>query len=257
MKPLLTIRGRHLAERIQWAVDRIGLIDRATLREPRELGPELIDGGIRMGGHILGDRSATMRRQRHSANPASSGKGCQCEDSWTDEIVLAHIAAMNPPTPVAATRRRQWLALTGWLALCFSAASSAVFITPGGWYAGLNKPTWNPPTWLFGPVWSLLYVMMAVAAWLVWRRGGWRQQRAALILFLAQWFLNALWTPLFFGLHQKGLALVELMWLWLTLLATVWEFWRVSRVASVLLWPYLAWVSFASYLNFTLWQLNR
>ena len=149
------------------------------------------------------------------------------------------------------------MVLAGWLVLCFGAAGSAGFITPGNWYAGLIKPAWNPPAWIFGPVWSSLYVMMAVAAWLVWREGGWQKQRAALGLFLAQWFLNALWTPLFFGLHQPGLALTEIVLLWLTLLATVLEFWQVRRLASVVLWPYLAWVSFAAFLNFTLWRLNR
>lgn len=156
-----------------------------------------------------------------------------------------------------ASAGKSGLVLIGWLVLCFSAASSAVFITPGNWYATLIKPSWNPPSWIFGPVWSALYVMMAVAAWLVWREGGWQKQRAALGVFLAQWFLNALWTPLFFGLHQPGLALTEIVLLWLTLLATVLEFWQVRRLASVLLWPYLGWVSFATFLNFTLWRLNR
>jgi benzodiazapine receptor len=151
---------------------------------------------------------------------------------------------------------RSGLALLGWLALSFGAASSAVFITPGDWYAHLAKPAWNPPTWLFGPVWTTLYVMMAAAAWLVWRQGGWRRQRRALGLFLVQWCLNALWTPLFFGLHRPGLAFVEIVLLWLALLATTVSFWRVRVVASVLLWPYLAWVSFAACLNFTLWRLN-
>lgn len=148
------------------------------------------------------------------------------------------------------------LALVGWLVLCFGAASSAVFITPGGWFEGLRKPSWNPPSWVFGPVWSTLYVMMAVAAWLVWREGGWRKQRAALGFFVAQWFLNALWTPLFFGLHQPGWAFAEIVLLWVALLATVWKFWQVNRVASILLWPYLVWVSFAGFLNFTIWRLN-
>ncbi|MEN9678424.1 MAG: hypothetical protein RIS76_4320, partial [Verrucomicrobiota bacterium] len=120
----------------------------------------------------------------------------------------------------------------------------------------LRKPDWNPPSWIFAPVWSALYTMMAVAAWLVWRRGGWREQRGPLGCFLLQWFLNALWTPLFFGLHLPGIALVEILMLWGALVVTAVCFWRVRPVAGVLLLPYLAWVSFAAFLNFTLWRLN-
>jgi translocator protein len=148
------------------------------------------------------------------------------------------------------------LALAGWLLLCFAASAGALFVSTGGWYEGLVKPAWNPPAWLFGPVWSLLYVMMAVAAWLVWREGGWRTQRRALFLFLLQWLLNALWTPLFFGLHRPDLALAEILLLWLALVATLLVFWRVRPLAGLLLVPYLAWSSFAALLNFTLWRLN-
>ena len=148
------------------------------------------------------------------------------------------------------------LALAGWLVLCFSAASTAVFVSTGGWYASLHKPAWNPPGWLFGPVWTLLYVMMAVAAWLVWRDGGWRRQTPALRLFLLQWFLNLLWTPLFFGLHHPGLAFGEIIILWLALAATVRSFWPVNKAAGALLLPYLAWITFAAVLNFTIWHLN-
>lgn len=144
----------------------------------------------------------------------------------------------------------------GWLALCFAASGTAVFVSVDGWYDGLVKPAWNPPAWLFGPVWTALYVTMAVAAWLVWREGGWRAQRGPLGLFLAQWALNALWTPLFFGLHQPGLAFAEILVLWAVLAMTVRAFWRVRRGAGLLLVPYLAWVSFAAFLNFTLWRLN-
>jgi translocator protein len=151
---------------------------------------------------------------------------------------------------------RQTVALMGWLSLCFTAAVGAAFVSTDGWYASLNKPSWNPPSWLFGPAWSLLYVMMAVAAWLVWREGGWKAQRRALGLFLVQWLLNALWTPLFFGLHRPGLAFAEIVALWLFLFLTVTSFWRVSKVAGALLLPYLAWVTFATVLNLTIWRLN-
>lgn len=153
-------------------------------------------------------------------------------------------------------RTRPLLALIGWFALCFSATGTAVFISTGDWYATLQKPSWNPPAWLFGPVWTLLYAMMAVAAWFVWRRGGWAAQRLALALFVAQLMLNALWTPLFFGLHRPGLALADLGLLWVVLVATVLAFWRGRKLAGALLLPYLAWSSFAAVLNFTLWRLN-
>jgi benzodiazapine receptor len=162
--------------------------------------------------------------------------------------------ATNPPPNPAG---RQILVLVGWLALCFAASSAAVFVSTGGWYAELHKPSWNPPVWIFGPVWTLLYVMMAGAAWLVWRVGGWREQGRALGLFLLQWLLNALWTPLFFGLHRPLLAFVEIMTLWVVLAATLMLFWRVRKAAGALLAPYLAWVSFAAVLNFTVWRLNR
>jgi len=148
------------------------------------------------------------------------------------------------------------LALVGWIALALSASTTAVFVSTEGWYTALNKPSWNPPPWIFGPVWTMLYIAMGVSAWLVWRNGGWSQQRRPLTLFLVQWALNALWTPLFFGLHRIDLAAVEIVVLWLAIVATIASFARVSRPAAWLLAPYLAWVSFATFLTFTLWRLN-
>jgi len=160
-------------------------------------------------------------------------------------------------TPVSLpSTGRQTLVLAGWLALCFAAACGAVFVSNDGSYADLQKPSWNPPAWVFGPAWSLLYILMAVAAWLVWREGGWKAHGWALGLFLLQWLLNALWIPLFFGLHRPGLAFAEITMLWLVIAATVASFWRVREVAGALLAPYLVWVSFAAALNFTVWRLN-
>ncbi len=156
------------------------------------------------------------------------------------------------PTPT----RSSALPLLAWLAFCFTAAGTSFFVSTDGWYAGLQKPSWNPPSWVFAPAWTLLYAMMAVAAWLVWRRGGWQFQRTALGLFVFQWLLNALWTPLFFGLHLPGVAAAEILLLWLALAATVILFWRVRPEAGVLLVPYLAWVTFAAALNVTIWRLN-
>ncbi|MBM3263312.1 MAG: tryptophan-rich sensory protein [candidate division Zixibacteria bacterium] len=154
------------------------------------------------------------------------------------------------------TGLRAGFALAGWLALCFSAAASGALFMPGEWYAMLRKPSWNPPSWVFGPVWTTLFTMMAVAGWMVWRRGGFTAQRRALVPFLGQLALNAAWTPLFFGLHRPGLAFVEILLLWLAIAWTIAAFWRVHRLAAGVLGPYLAWVSFAAVLNGTLWRLN-
>jgi tryptophan-rich sensory protein len=148
------------------------------------------------------------------------------------------------------------LALLLWILLCFTAAAGGGFVMTGDWYAMLSKPTWNPPSWVFGPVWTLLYIMMGVSAWLVWKEGGFAQQRKPLTLFLVQLVLNAIWTPLFFGAHELGIAFAEILLLWLAILATILAFRRVSTTAAWLLVPYLLWVSFASVLNATLWWMN-
>jgi tryptophan-rich sensory protein len=150
----------------------------------------------------------------------------------------------------------QAIPLIGWLAFCLVASGTAVFVSTSGWYAELNKPMWNPPGWIFGPVWTLLYVMMGIAAWLVWRDGGWKMQGTPLRLFLLQWLFNALWTPLFFGAHRIELAFVDIVLLWLTLVVTLTLFWRVNWTAGMLLIPYLGWVSFAAALNLTILRLN-
>jgi tryptophan-rich sensory protein len=144
-----------------------------------------------------------------------------------------------------------------WLVVCFVPAVIGVMFLPGEWYMALRKPAWNPPAWLFGPVWTALYTTMAVSAWLVWRKGGFRLQRSPLTLFLVQLALNAVWSPLFFGLKRTGWAFAEIVILWLAIVWTIRAFARVHRVAAALLVPYLAWVGFASVLNGTLWWLNR
>ena len=126
------------------------------------------------------------------------------------------------------------------------------------WYSTLVKPSINPPAWVFGPVWTVLYIMMGVAAYLVWLRGVDADGvRAALAVFVIQLGLNGLWSILFFGIRQPGLALVEISVLWVAIGATSWLFWRVVPAAGVLLLPYWAWVSFATILNASLWWLNR
>lgn len=145
------------------------------------------------------------------------------------------------------------------IVICFAAAGlGAAVTTPQirGWYTTINKPSWNPPDWVFGPVWSTLYLMMAVSAWLIWRRGGLRAARTPLTVFAIQLALNSLWSVLFFGMQQPGLAAIEIVILWAAILATVISFWRQSKVAGGLLIPYLLWVSFATVLNVTIWRLN-
>lgn len=158
--------------------------------------------------------------------------------------------------PNLSAAARSALALAGWLAGSFAVAGFGGLFRPGEWYAALQKPLWNPPGWVFGPVWTALYTMMAIAAWLVWKRGGFRIQRVAMSLFLLQLLFNALWSPLFFGLHNPGLAFADILLLWGALLATLVAFWKVSTTAGALLVPYLAWVTFAAALNWTLWRLN-
>lgn len=152
-----------------------------------------------------------------------------------------------------------WLSLAVFLVLCFGvAALGSMATTPNisNWYAGLAKPTWNPPNWIFGPVWSALYLSMAVAAWLVWRQDDLRGAAVPMTIFGIQLALNVAWSWMFFGLHSPSLAVVEIVVLWLAIAATMVIFWRRSLVAGLLLVPYLAWVSFASVLNFVVWRLN-
>ena len=142
------------------------------------------------------------------------------------------------------------------LIFTFGAAGVGSRFPTGPWYAALSKPRWNPPNWLFGPVWGILYILMAVAAWLVWRDAGFSGATAPLVLFIVQLGLNALWSYLFFGAHQPLLAFLEITVLWIVILLTLVGFWRVRPLAGVLLLPYLCWVGFASALNFQLWRLN-
>ncbi|MFA6338636.1 MAG: TspO/MBR family protein [Candidatus Paceibacterota bacterium] len=135
----------------------------------------------------------------------------------------------------------------------------SVFTTPSiaGWYAGIVKPALNPPAWVFGPVWTTLFVLMGIAAFLVWKKGlDRRDVKIALGIFLGQLVLNTLWSIIFFGLHSPGSALVEIVFLWLGILATIVAFYKISKLAAWLLVPYILWVSFAAYLNYAIWSLN-
>ena len=145
------------------------------------------------------------------------------------------------------------------LAICFAVAGVGSVFTARSvptWYAELAKPSWTPPGWLFGPVWTVLYVMMAVAAWLVWRQAGTAEVGLALALFAVQLALNGLWSPVFFGLRNPGLGFGVIVLLWLAIVGTMATFWRVKPAAAWLLAPYLAWVTYASALNFAVWRMN-
>jgi len=146
--------------------------------------------------------------------------------------------------------------------LTFFAAAAGSLSTAGGavsqWYAHLNKPFFSPPDWLFGPVWTALYALMAVSAWLVWKKGLDKSPvKIALALYLVQLVLNALWSPIFFGLQMPLLALVEILLLWLAIAAATVAFAKVSMTAALLLIPYVLWTAFAVVLNASIWLLNR
>ncbi|HEY5800039.1 MAG TPA: TspO/MBR family protein [Burkholderiaceae bacterium] len=152
-------------------------------------------------------------------------------------------------------RKRQWLALAGFLALAFLCAGIGALATSNAreFYAALVKPEWAPPGSVFAPVWTTLFFLMGVAAWLVWRARGWN---GALTLFCAQLVANALWSWLFFAWQRGALAFVEVLVLWAMIAATLLAFWRIRPLAGALLVPNLAWVTFASALTWATWQRN-
>ncbi len=154
---------------------------------------------------------------------------------------------------------RQVFVLAGFIALCLAVGAIGGLATAqsvASWYPTLAKPSFNPPDWVFAPAWTTLYVLMAVAAWLVWRRAGWQRARPAFRLFALQLALNLAWSFLFFSFHQVGLALVDAALLLAAIGATALAFLSHSRLAALLLLPYLAWVSFATVLNGAILQLN-
>ncbi len=149
------------------------------------------------------------------------------------------------------------VALGGWILLSMLAGVSGGVARPDAWYDGIRKPRWNPPHWVFAPAWTVLYVTMGVAAWMVWSR---REEAAvglALGLFVVQLLFNSAWSWIFFRFRRMDLAFYELVVMWLLVLATLLAFWSIRPAAGQLLVPYLLWVTFAGYLNLTLWRLNR
>jgi translocator protein len=151
-------------------------------------------------------------------------------------------------------------ALIVFIVVCLGVAGAGTIFTTGAvrnWYPAIHKPSWTPPEWLFGPVWTSLYLMMAIAAWLVWQKRGSVDVKSALWLFTFQLVLNAAWSPLFFGLKSPLAGLMAIIPLWVAILATLLSFWKISPAAGGLLVPYWLWVSFATALNFSIWKMNR
>lgn len=160
--------------------------------------------------------------------------------------------------PSTLHRRHPLLGLAVCLILTFIVAGLGALASSRAapFYQSLVRPDWAPPAWLFGPVWTVLYILMAFAAWLVWREHGLKNARVALGLFVVQLLFNGLWTWIFFTWQQGALAFAEIQLLWALIFGTLVAFWRLHRLASFLLMPYLAWVSFACALSFSMWQLN-
>ncbi len=165
------------------------------------------------------------------------------------------------PAPEGTRRKssRDLLGLVAFLALCLAVSGLGGAVTAtsvGSWYQALQKPTFNPPDWVFAPVWTTLYIMMAIAAWRVWRRGPTQSTRRALMVFAVQLALNLGWSVVFFGSRQIGLALIEVVVLFAAIIANMVLFWRIDRPAGVFFVPYALWVAYASVLTAALWWLN-
>ncbi len=140
--------------------------------------------------------------------------------------------------------------------LCYAVAFISSRFEPGIWYQALAKPAWTPPSWVFAPVWTILYTTMGLAAWLVWRQGSIAAAGLPLSVFVLQLILNGLWTWIFFGQRNIGLAFAEIVILWILILITLILFWKRQALAGIMLLPYLVWVGFAALLNYAIWRLN-
>lgn len=157
---------------------------------------------------------------------------------------------------------RQIAALLLFLGVCYLVAWSGAQVSPGvgvgssEWYNSLQKPSWNPPAWVFGPVWSLLYTMMGIAAWLVWKEAGFQNAKVAMALFFTQLILNGLWSWIFFGMQETGWAFIEIMVLLVAIIVTTITFYKKRSLAGWLMLPYILWVAFATFLNYAIWTLN-
>jgi tryptophan-rich sensory protein len=189
---------------------------------------------------------ATAASQSFGANAVTPGI------RWIHPVAM-RAWPMQPPS-----KSNQALGLLGWLLLTATAAAigAVASANAGAFYEQLVRPDWAPPAWLFGPVWTTLYALMALSAWLVWRARGFAGARSALVLFIIQLGANAAWSWLFFAWQRGGFAFAEVLILWLLIAATIASFQRLHSIAAYLLYPYLAWVTFAAALTFALWRLN-
>jgi len=155
---------------------------------------------------------------------------------------------------------RSVLTLLLWVSLCYFVAWTGAQVSPGiassEWYEQLNRPDWNPPGWLFGPVWTILYTFMGIAAWRIWKKLGFKGGKTELSMFGIQLFLNGLWSQLFFGMQEVGLAFIEILFLLAAIIITTILFFREDKIAGWLFVPYILWVAFASVLNGTIWLMN-
>jgi len=140
----------------------------------------------------------------------------------------------------------------------FAGFIGSLFTTPSiaSWYAFINKPSFSPPNWLFAPVWSLLYILMGIAAFLIWQKRDNLKTKPALMFYGIQLILNTFWSIIFFGMHNPGLAFLEIIILWTFILITLIKFYKINKTSGILFIPYFIWVSFASILNFAVWMLN-
>jgi tryptophan-rich sensory protein len=152
------------------------------------------------------------------------------------------------------------LSFIGFVSVCLGVGAIGGISTSSSvesWYQTLSKPPWMPPDWIFAPVWSLLYFMMGTSAWIIFRKRVNYDIKVQMVLFLLQLALNLLWSILFFGFQSPSAALVDIFALWAAIFITLKSFSRISRLSGILLIPYLAWVTYASLLNFSIWRLNR
>lgn len=155
--------------------------------------------------------------------------------------------------------RRQWVSLLVWVAVCYGVSAVGAAVTMHAvetWYQGLVKPAGNPPDWVFGPVWTVLYMLMALAAWLVWTAGDGVARRRGIVWFCAQLAVNLLWSFAFFGARMPALGLADIVVMWALIVVTMVFFFKVRKKAGWLMVPYLAWVTYAGYLNWAIWRLN-
>lgn len=175
-------------------------------------------------------------------------------DSWTE----CSRGAIIRTSRTSEAMKKKMVGLVAWLAVCFVAAAlgGLASASAGDFYLRLQRPVWAPPAWLFGPAWTVLYVLMGIAAWLVWKTQGLRAAKGPLALFLIQLACNALWTWIFFVWRSGSVAFAEILILWALILWTSAAFWRIRPLAGALLIPYLAWVTFAAALSYSVWQRN-